>query len=234
MVLAGAAVVLGLLYLAARQTSLFAVRTLEISGAPPAVRAEVARAADGYLGTSLVSLDGDELLRRLEALPTVRSLRYDRAFPHTLRLFVVPEEPAAVVRSGRDAWLVSVRGRVLRKLPRATSSDLPRIRINGDALSPGELLEEHSVRLALLAVSALPGDFPIAVRRVKARAGRITLVLRGGAEVRLGSRSGLPLKLAAAARVLASLSEEERSTLGYLDLTVPDRVVAADDSQLST
>jgi cell division protein FtsQ len=231
--LAGAAALVALFYLAARETSLFAVRTLEIAGAPPAVRAEVARAADAYLGTSLVSLDGDELRRRLEALPTVRSLRYDRAFPHMLRLVVVPEQPIAVARSGHDSWLVSERGRVIRKLPRSTSSGLPRIRVGGNAPSPGELLDEAGVRLALLAAAALPADFPVPVRRVRAKEGQITLLLRSGAEVRLGSRSTLPLKLAAAARVLASLKPEERSTLGYVDLTVPDRPVAADKSQLS-
>jgi cell division protein FtsQ len=192
----------------------------------------VERAAGPYLGESLVSLDGDELRRRLEALPTVRSLRYDRAFPHTLRLLVVPEEPAAVARSGTDSWLVSARGRVIRKVARGDLSGMPRIWI-GAAASPGRLLAEPSARLALTAVTELPPDFPAAVRRVNARDGRITLILASGAEVRLGDRSALPLKLAAAARVLRSLSAAERSSLGYLDLTIPDRPVGADKSQLS-
>jgi cell division protein FtsQ len=230
--LAVAAAVLAFLYLAARETSLFALRTLEISGAPPAVRAEVERAAGAYLGKSLVSLDRDELRTRLEALPTVRSIRYDRAFPHTLRLFVVPEQPAAVARSGADSWLVSARGRVIGKVAPGDLPLMPRIWIDG-ALAPGNVLRERSARLALSAVTELPGDFPVAVRRVKAHDGRITLLLAGGAKVRLGDRSALPLKLAAAARVLRVLSPEERSALGYLDLSVPDRPVAADKPQLS-
>jgi cell division protein FtsQ len=231
--LAATAALFALLYLAARETSLFAIRTFEITGGSPTVRGEVERAAGLYLGESLVSLDGDELRRRLEALPTVRSLRYDRAFPHTLRMLVVPEEPAAVARSGPDSWLVSARGRVIRKVARADLPDMPRIWIGAAAVSPGRLLAEPSARLALTAVTELPPDFPAAVRRVNARDGRITLVLASGAEVRLGDRSALPLKLAAAARVLRSLSAAERSSLGYLDLTIPDRPVGTDKSQLS-
>jgi cell division protein FtsQ len=230
-----AAAVLALLYLAARETSLFAVRTLQISGAPPAVRAQIGRVADPYLGESLVSLDGEELRRRLEALPTVRSLRYDRAFPHTLRLFVVPEDPAAVVRSGPESWLVSARGRVIRRVPRREFAGMPRIWVGGGVpLSPGAMLADPSARLALATVTEVPSDFPAAVRRASASEGLITLVLASGAEVRLGNRSGLALKLAAAARVLRALSREERSALGYIDLTVPDRPVVADKSQLST
>jgi cell division protein FtsQ len=233
MALAAAAAVLGLLYLAARETSLFAVRTLEISGAPPAVRAEVGRAADAYLGTSLVSLDGDELRRRLEALSTVRSLRYDRAFPHTLRLVVVPEEAAAVVRAGGGAWLVSRRGRVIREVPRTGFPRLPRIRVRRASPVPGTVLDDGLLRRALVVVSRIPSDFPEMVRRVQTRDVRLTLVLAGGAEIRLGGRSALVLKLAAAARVLASLSPQERSELGYLDLAVPDHPVAAYKSQVS-
>ena len=54
--------------------------------------------------------------RQLESLSTVRSVRMDRAFPHTLRITVVPERPLAVVRRGQDAWLVSEQGRVIREL----------------------------------------------------------------------------------------------------------------------
>ena len=41
-----------------------------------------------------------------EALPTVAGVTFDRAFPHTLRIIVVPERPVAIVRQGADSWLV--------------------------------------------------------------------------------------------------------------------------------
>jgi cell division protein FtsQ len=232
---AAVAIVLGLLYVAARETPLFALRELEISGAPRGVRLDVERAAAGYVGESLVSLDSGALRRRLEALPSVRSLRTDRAFPHTLRLFVVAEKPAAVLRSGPHSWLVSVRGRVIRRLLPGRLGDWPRIRLPDHLLlSSGQTVTDGPTRLALAAVVAVPQDFPVAIRTVRVRDGRIVLILAGDSELRLGERTALALKLVVAARVLRSLTLAERSALGYLDLTVPDHPVAADKSQLST
>jgi cell division septal protein FtsQ len=227
-------VVLGLLYLAARETPLFAVRTIEISGAPRKVRAEIIRSTKPYMGRSLVSLDGDELRARLEALPSVRSLRSDRAFPHTLRIVVVPEKPAAVLRAGQDGWLVSARGRIIRRLLPKKLGERPRIRLPGRVtLSPGQRITDRSTMLALRVVAAVPHDFPTRIHSVRAREGLVTIVLAGDVELRLGEGTAVALKLAVAAEVLHALSAEERATLGYLDLTVPDRAVAGDKPQVS-
>jgi cell division protein FtsQ len=224
---------LGLLYLAARETPLFAVRTIDVEGAPPAVRDAVLEAAQGWEGESLVALDGEKLLRRLEALPEVRSLRYDRAFPHTLALTVVPEQPRAVVRVRRQDWLVSERGRVIRALGRDSARRWPRIWLAAGELTPGGFVRDESARLALAVASELPPGFPTRVRTIRARDESLALVLGTGTEVLLGEAKALPLKLAIAARILRSLPQEERAGLGYLDVTVPERPVAGDESQLS-
>ena len=129
-VLIGACVValLGLLYLGARETPVFALRTVEVEGAPANVRQAILQSLEETRGTSLVSLDGDAVVRRLEALPSVQSVTYDRAFPHTLRLVVVPEKPVAVVNQASNLWIVSVRGRVIGGTSAAEAPDLPRIR----------------------------------------------------------------------------------------------------------
>jgi cell division septal protein FtsQ len=220
--------VLGLAYLAARETPLFEVDRVDVQGAPPVVERAVRAAAGPFVGQSLVGLDGDELRRRLEALPSVRSFRYDRAFPHTLRIAVVPEKPAAVVRRARDAWLVSARGRVIRQIESGTHESYPRIRHAGESpLVPSEVLEDEATRVALAAVAQLPSRFPVAVRWVRAHEEAITLLLAGGTEVRLGSSDALPLKLAVAARIMRSLPADERAALSYVDVSVPERPVGA-------
>ena len=93
---------MGLLYLGARETPVFALEELEVSGVSSSVRQSVEAAAKPYVGESLVALEQDELRRQLESLPMVRSVRMDRAFPHTLRVAVVPERPLAVVRRNFD------------------------------------------------------------------------------------------------------------------------------------
>jgi cell division protein FtsQ len=217
---------LGLLYLIARETPLFALRTVEVTGAPPAVRDTVRQAAAAWEGESLVALDGDELERRLEALPTVRSLRYDRAFPNTLEIAVVPERPTAVVRQGRRAWVVSERGRIIEAVDPDGRKRLPRIRMAAGALQAGAFVADERARLAVTAATHLPRRFPVRVRAIRARDDGVTLVLASDTEVRLGRPTELPLKIAVAARVLRSLPESERLGLAYLDVTVPERPVA--------
>ena len=88
------------LYAAARGTSAFAVGELAVEGASAEVAADVRTALAPALGESLLGLDLDHLERRAEALPMVASVSFDRAFPHTLRIVVVPEVPVAVLRQG--------------------------------------------------------------------------------------------------------------------------------------
>ena len=86
---------------------------------------------------ALAPLVGDEPRRASTATPApparrrvaeVADARFDRDFPHTLTVAVAPERPVAVLRRGRDAWLVSARGRVLRAARRRASYPrLPRI-----------------------------------------------------------------------------------------------------------
>src|SRR5215471_20491133 len=80
-------------YLVARETSLFAVTRIEVEGGSPQVTAQVRHALAPVVGASLVGLDGAEVLRKVDGLPTVVRASYDRAFPHTLRISVVPERP---------------------------------------------------------------------------------------------------------------------------------------------
>ena len=226
--------VIGLSYFAAHETSLFAVDAVEVRGAPPLVERAVREAAAQFVGGSLVDLDGDELRRRLDALPSVRSFRYDRAFPHTLRIDVVPEKPAAVVRRGADSWLVSDRGRVIRAVERGALEQYGRIWVGGAMpIVPGAILTDETTSAALSALTQLPRNFPVRILSARAEDGSLSLRLAGGTELRLGDEGSLALKLAVAARVLRTLSVEERSALAYLDVSLPERPVAADNSQVS-
>ena len=78
-------------YVVALATGLFAVRTIAVDGVRGAVAADVRTALAEANGSSLVGLDLVELRARVEALPTVQSATFDRAFPHTLAVAVSPE-----------------------------------------------------------------------------------------------------------------------------------------------
>jgi cell division protein FtsQ len=222
---------LGLLYVGARETPLFALRTVEVEGAPASVRQEILQSLEETRGTSLVSLDGDAVVRRLEALPSVESVTYDRAFPHALRLVVVPEEPVAVVNQASNLWIVSVRGRVIGGTSAAEAPDLPRIRVPGASLVPGQFVSDEGTKIVLEALSEAPKRMPLPIHSARLEDGELILVLAGEGETRplllLGEPVDVGTKLRVAALVLRKLGDEERAALTYLDVTLPDRPVAS-------
>ncbi|MFL5925714.1 MAG: cell division protein FtsQ/DivIB [Gaiellaceae bacterium] len=211
-------------YVVARETSIFAVRTIDIRGGTPTLRAQVRKALADEAGRSLIEIDGRSLGRRIAPVPGVRSFGYDRAFPSTLRIVVRPEEPVLVLRRGATAYVVSTSGRVIRPLAHRRRSHLPRLYVPHDVhvRVGGRLpraLATAATTLAPLRSSPLPGG----IRSI--RAGKdLTLVLAGGLELRLGDHGDLALKIAIARRILAATGAAFAGG-GYLDVSVPERPV---------
>jgi cell division septal protein FtsQ len=233
LITAAIVVAVALAYLAARTTPLFAVRTVEVSGAPANVSEDVKRATDRFTGTSLIALDGADLIRRIESLPTVVSARYDRAFPHTLRVFVVPERPVAVIVHRSAGWVVSERGRVLSRASRRGLDRYPRIDLEAaQRLTPGQTIRDPRALVPLRVLAKVAETFPVRVRAGRLEGEKLVLVLGASTELRLGEPVDLDVKLAAAARVLGALSHDDRTRLSYLDVSLPERPVAADNAQV--
>lgn len=221
------------LYGLARETSMFAVDTVQVEGAASAVAEQVQRELRGYDGRSLVGIDAASVEQRVDGLPAVRSATVDRAFPHTLRVRVVPELPVAVLRRGSDSFLVSARGRVIAPIPRATHRSLPRIWLPAStSIELGNFLGGADGGLAARSLAAFVGSgFPGRVTFVRALDGQITLGLRGGLEIRLGAPVDLPLKIAIAHGIVPSLARPTAGGPAYLDIAVPERPVAGRNPQ---
>jgi cell division protein FtsQ len=219
----------GGLYGIARETSAFAVDTIAVEGAPPHVRVQVRHTVATLRGTSLLALDGAALQRRIEALSTVVSAEYDRSFPHTLRLVVVPERPVAVLRQGAKAWLISARGRATAAVPSQAASHLPRVWIprTTRVVVGGFLPSGHATAVARSL--ALAGHLPVHIVGAQLRREGLVFRLRSGLELRLGSATDIRLKLAIAARALRVLPPGT----AYLDISVPGRPVAGQNPQVS-
>ena len=219
-------------YVAARQTSLFALRTVEVRGATPEVRRDLAPVLQDVQGTSLVALDRTDLERRLERVPSVRDAGVDREFPHTLEVRVVSERPLAIFRDGVRAWLVAESGRVIRTVAPDARPQLPRIRVERTGTPrPGGTLGDAPTKAGLAVLRAVPHAFPASVLYAAVDEGEATLVLRDAPAIRLGLPLDLPRKLAAARAVLAAIPAEERVSVAYIDASVPERVVAGSNTQ---
>jgi cell division protein FtsQ len=217
-------------YTVARQTSAFAIGRFDVKGAPADVQQQVRRALAPLSGTNLLALDGAALARRAESLPTVASVRFDRAFPHTLRIFVVPEVPVAVLHRGNETWLVSARGRVVKRVPTGTYPALARVWVPRKAdVAVGAFLAPLAGGTPARTL-ALAARFPAHIATASLAHGELVFRLRSGLELRLGDPTDVRLKLAIARRALARLPPGAT----YVDVSVPERPVAGiDNPQLS-
>jgi cell division protein FtsQ len=230
--LAGA---LALAYGAARTTSLFAVRDLDVAASSPSVAADVRAVVETHLGSSLVGLDAAALEARLRAIPTVRAATVDRAFPHTLAVTVEAERPLAVVPDGERAWLVGASGRVLQEIEPTGRPRLARIRLRrAPPAEPGAMLKDRPAVVALRVLDSVPRRLARETLFVTAEDERVIVVLRDGLELRLGEPSSISAKLAAATAVLRALPAEERAAVAYLDASVAGRVVAGSETEPSS
>ena len=217
------------LYLGARESAVFSLRSIEVTTEPSGQARLVERALTPLAGTSLLEIDEGVIARRLEALPHVHLLGYDRSFPDGLRVIVSVERPVAVLRRANENWLVSGEGRVLRKLERRLRRPLPVVWIaRGVEPEIGTVLRAEKPARAVRALAEMDTSAPSFLRRVWYVAEEetgLTMVLQDRFEVRLGNASDLRLKLEVAGRVLDAL-RSSGAPATYVDVAVPGRPVA--------
>jgi hypothetical protein len=213
-------------YAAALETSIFAVQTVKVVGGNARIHSELQDALAPELGRSLLRIHAGGVSELATRIPDVVAVRVDRAFPHTLVVSVSPEKADLVLRQGKDAWLVSTRARVLRKLAQPGLSSLPRAYVPASAkVAAGVTLAAVDGGLAASSVAPLVDHrLPVDVRFVRASASELTLVTPRHFEIRLGAIGDLRLKLAVARRIL-QLVGSAAGPNGYLDVSVPQRPV---------
>jgi cell division protein FtsQ len=223
-------------YLFARETSLFAVQSFEVDGAPADLERSIVAALDRFTGRSLVGISTADVDRAVEAIPAVRSATVDRDFPHSLRIVVRPERAVGVVRRDGDAWLVAASGRVLQHLEPGILRPLPRVWIptGSGEIQPGDVLVAEQGATAVRALATLPEGFPVKVESALGTEDSLTIILEGKTELRLGEPVDIGRKIEAAAAVIDELGPDAIGALSYLDVSLPTRPVAAPKSQVET
>jgi cell division protein FtsQ len=216
-------------FFVARDTSVFAVRTIDVHTGSPRVKSEIAKALAPEVGRSLLRIDEGALTRRLEALPDVLSAQLQRSFPNTLEVTVHAERAVLLVRRGATSWVVSARGRVMRKVGDPRRSRLPRLWLPKSVqLATGETLPLDRGRMAAAAVAPIASRaYPGGVRTVVSGNEALTLVLGEGTELRLGDLGDLRLKLAIARKILRLAAANGDTSPAYVDVSVPERPVLA-------
>jgi cell division septal protein FtsQ len=215
-------------YRALRDSSLFAVRSVAVTGADARLSAQVEDAARRSAdGRGLLALSPAALARSIELVPGVHAAHVDRDFPSTLRVRIWPEHAVALAVHGHDRVVVSATGRVLAHVDnRARPPSLPRVPLQAGVPKAGARIGDPGVLALLRALDAIPERFGarVAWSKVDPEHGLELQLNWPKLWIRLGPAVDLRQKLRAAALVLRAYpTVATRQNLSYVDVSAPAR-----------
>lgn len=219
--LAGVLVLLAAAWLWLRDSSLVAVRDVEVTGVASPDAREI-RDAVQSAATDMTTLHirRDRLEAALSRFPIVKGIEVERDLPHGLRVHVLERTPVALLATPAGRVPVAGDGTLLKGA--RVDPDLAVVqakdqRVTGNRLAAGPLAR------AVAVLAAAPPELRSRVLAVRRGPKGLALPLRDGPVLYFGGTSRLAAKWAAAARVLASASAAGAT---YLDLRLPERVAA--------
>jgi len=201
-------------------SSLLDVGRVRVTGAQQATPAEVRHAAGVRRGDPVLFVDTGAVEHRVERVAWVDKARVERSLGGEVDVHVTERRPAAWARRAPDrVALVDVHGRVLADaaapppgLPEFTGlRSVPRAGRQIAPVAAARVLEK------------LPPALGLRVTRITVDGDTVTLGVRDGPEVRLGSPRGVAAKARAALAVLASTTGAPPR---YIDVRVPSAPVA--------
>jgi len=213
-------------FLILRESSLVAVRDVEVTGASGRDGERVRSALDSAArDMTTLHVDLDALRTAVAPYPIVKDVRATPDFPHGLRIEVV--EHVAVAAVGVDGRRVPVAsdGTLLRG---SSARDLPVLPMRtppaGDRVARGQTSR------IVAALGAAPAPLREAIEKVFVGPRGLTVRLTAGPAVYLGSTERVAAKWAAVARVLADPTSKGAT---YLDVRLPERPTAGGLEQVA-
>ena len=216
----GVVVVLGAGFLWFRDSSLVAIKRVQVIGASgpdsPHIRAALVAAAHNM---TTMDVNTGQLHTAVAPYPDVKSLQVSTQFPHGMRIRVIEQIPVAVVTVSGRRIAVAGDGTLLHAS--GENSSLPVIplrvppggpRLTGYALAEVQLLSDAPYQLLprIATVTDGPGH-------------GLAAQLRNGPVIYFGDAASLVAKWASATAVLANSGSAGAS---YIDVTDPNRPAA--------
>jgi cell division protein FtsQ len=203
-----------------RDSSLAAVRDVEITGTTSSEESKVRSALDAA-ARDMTTLNVREAALRdaVAQYTSVAAIEVRSDFPHTLKIHVIENTPVAVLVSGDREIAASGDGLLLRGV--VADSDLPVIKL--DSPPAGDRVGNLNTRTALAIAAAAPDALRRRIDRLWTGPRGMMLALVDGPDVIFGDSSDARRKWVSAARVLADPSAAGAT---YLDVRIPERVAA--------
>jgi cell division protein FtsQ len=203
-----------------RDSSLAAVREVEITGSTSSEESKVRAALDAAArDMTTLHVREDALRNAVAQYASVAAIEVSTDFPHTLKIHVVEHTPVAVLVSGDREIAASGGGLLLRGV--VADGDLPVIKT--DEPPTGDRVGNANTRTALTIAAAAPDALRRRVDRLWTGPRGMMLALVDGPDLIFGDASEARRKWLSAARVLADPSAAGAT---YLDVRIPERVAA--------
>ncbi len=217
--LAAVLAALGVAYLVVRDSSLSAVRRVEVRGVTgmDAGAIEGALVAAGQRQSTL-GVNVGALRAAVAPYHLVSALHVSASFPHTLSISVVEQLPVATLRAASQTAVVAADGTVLD--PSVTAGAAPTIDV---PVLPAVRVTDPQLLSELTILGAAPPVMLHRVTRVYPSPNGLTVSMRNGLIIFFGDATRPHAKWLSAARVIAS---PLASGAAYVDVRVPDHPAA--------
>lgn len=200
--------IVGVLYLLLF-TSVLGVHKVDVDGTKGLTPEEVRKVAAVDMGTPLIRLDTDEIVKRVATLPRVARVDVERSWPTTVVITVTERTPVGFVRRPDGVHMVDSAGIDFAVIPQVPTG-LPSIEVAN--ISPADPAT-HSVVDVL---ARIPQQLRDMVTGLSAQtAGSVQLTLTDGRVVKWGNSADSERK----AMVLAALLTRPGKTY---DVSAPD------------
>jgi cell division protein FtsQ len=211
---------LGGAYLWLRDSSLVAVRKVQITGNIGPDQPQIARALRAAArGMTTLDVRLDSLRTAVAPYPVVKDVQASTRFPHGLRIHVVEEIPVGALTTDGHVVAVAGDGTLLRDVPTTGLATIP-VRVPPG----GATVSDPAARGAVTVLGSAPYAMLARVSQVTSVAGRgLVADVRGGPQIVFGDTSALPAKWGAAAAVMA---DSGSAGAQYIDVTDPARPAA--------
>jgi len=223
------ALLLGLVlatFMIVRESSLVAVRDVEVTGATGREAEQVRAALSGAaLDMTTLGVDLDALRTAVAPFPSVKDIVVTTDFPHGMLIEVLQHVPVAVVGVRGRTTAVAADGTLLRG---TSAKGLPALSLR---TPPAGNRVEHGLTARIVAaLGAAPPALRGRVEKAYVGGRGLTLRLDSGTALYFGSTDRVAAKWAATARVLADPSSKGAT---YLDVRLPERAAAGGLEQVA-
>lgn len=207
----------GVLYLLFTRPAFF-VYTAEIRG-NAAVSAREIYSMSGVDSQSIFWINPAEVVKRITALPNIKSASVTLALPATVVIDVTERRPELLWQTGQTLWWIDQEGTVVP--PKEDLTGMLRIiDIDRQPLQPGYQIDYNIVQGAQTLRVLAPDVSVIQHSRLRG----LTVATPEGWPVYLGSGSEIKAKLVVLTAILADL-KERNITPAYIDMRDPLRPV---------